>query len=282
MTYKSQASRRFLLAIVFVLSGVLFGSAVPIAGSAAAASTIPLCMSSQLNVIGGGQGEATTAAGFLEFVNISAKPCRLSGVPRLQLAKPSGLGLTPISYEPPSETMTSAVLTPTSEAELITNWSNWCGVRPSSLNIKITLPGGAGSLLAPFDGPPNYNMVPQCINKSWVSKFMIVGGYRQRNFPSGLSTSRATVTGTVIPCFGLAFSSKSVWKGLVTLTRNGKVIVSQKVTKEHWQAGNNPTYTLRAPQGIYVLSSTGAAGWKKFIYLEAGKTAKVTIGSYCL
>jgi hypothetical protein len=281
MTDKSQASRRFLLAIVFVLSGLFFDSALPEAGRTAVASTIPLCMSSQLNVMGGRQGEATTAAGLLEFVNISAKPCRLLGVLRLQLAKPSGLLLTPISYGPPSEAMTSAVLSPTSEAELMTNWSNWCGVRPGSLHIKITLPGGAGSLVAPFDGPPNYNMVPQCINKKRGSKFSIVGGYRQRNFPSGSSTSPATVTGTVIPCLGLAFSSTSVWKGLVTLTRNGKVIVSQRVSKASWPS-KNPTYTLRTTQGIYVLSSTGAAGWKKFIYLAAGKTAKVTIGSACL
>jgi hypothetical protein len=281
MTYKSQASRRFLLAIVFVLIGLMFGSALPEVGTTAVASTITSCLSSQLNVMGGRQGEATTAAGLLEFVNISAKPCRLLGVPRLQLAKPFGLLLTPISYGPPSEAMTSAVLSPTSEAELMTNWSNWCGVRPSSLNIKITLPGGVGSLVAPFDGPPNYNMVPQCINKKWGSKFLIVGGYRQTNFPSGSSTSPATVTGTVIPCLGLAFSSKSVWKGLVTLTRNGKVIVSQRVSKTSWPS-KNPTYTLRARQGNYVLSSTGAAGWKKFIYLEAGKTAKVTIGSACL
>jgi hypothetical protein len=231
--------------------------------------------------MGGREGEATTAAGFLEFVNISARPCRLSGVPRLQLVKPSGLGLTPISYGPPSEAMTSAVLSPTSEGELITNWSNWCQVRPSSLNIKITLPGGAGSLVAPFDGPPNYNMVPQYINKNSVSKFLIVGGYRQTNFPSGSSTSLATVTGTVIPCLGTVFSSKSVWKGLVTLTKNGKIIVSEKVTKEHWQAGNNPTFTLRVTQGIYVLSSTGTAGRKKFIYLDAGKRVKVNIASYC-
>jgi hypothetical protein len=281
MPYKSEVRIRFLPAIVFALSGLLFSSVAPTAASAAVGATIPLCLSSQLNVMGGRQGEATTAAGDLVFVNISARPCRLSGVPRLQLVKPSGLALTPISYGPPSEPITSAALSPTSEAELITNWSNWCQVRPSSLNIKITLPGGAGSLVAPFDGPPAYNMVPQCINKSWVSKFMIVGGYRQTNFPSGSSTSLATVTGTVIPCLGTVFSSKSVWKGLVTLTRNGKVIVSQKVTREHWQAGNNPTYTLRATQGIYVLSSTGTTGWKKFIYLEAGKTLKVTIGAYC-
>jgi hypothetical protein len=281
VTYKSQANGRFLPAIAFVLTGLLFGSAVPGASSTAVASTIPLCMSSQLNVMGGREGEATTAAGFLEFVNISAKTCRLSGVPRLQLVKPSGLALTPISYGPPSEAMTSAVLSPTSEGELITNWSNWCQVRPSSLNIKITLPGGAGSLVAPFDGPPNYNFVPQCINKKWVSKFVIAGGYRQTNFPSGSSKSLATVTGTVTPCLGTLSSSKSTWKGLVTLTRNGKVIVSQRITKAPRQT-NNPTYRLRATQGIYVLSSTGTAGWKMFIYLEAGKTVKVTIGSACV
>jgi hypothetical protein len=281
MTYKSAISRRFLLATVFVLSGLMFGSALPEVGTTAVASTIPFCLSSQLNAMGGRQGENTTAAGFLEFVNISARPCRLSGVPRLQLVKPSGLGLTPISYGPPAEAMTSAVLSPASEGELITNWSNWCGVRPSSLNIKITLLRGAGSLVAPFDGPPNYNFVPLCINKSSVSQFVIVGGYRQRNFPSGSSKSLATVTGTVIACLGLAFSSKSVWKGLVTLTRNGKVIVSQKVTRASWPP-KNPTYTLRARQGIYVLSSTGTAGWKKAIYLAAGKTNKVTIGSACL
>ena len=280
MPEKSQVSGRFLIALGLVLSGLLFGSATPGAGSAAVASTIPFCSSSQLNVLGGRQGEATTAAGVLVFVNISSKSCRLSGPPRLLLMKPSGLALSPISYRPPSEPIKSAILSPTSEAELITNWDNWCQVRPSSLNIKITLPGDAGSLVAPFDGPPNYNMVPQCINKSWVSRFLIVGGYQQADFQLGSSRSPATVTGTVIPCTGTLFTSKSNWKGLVTLTRNGQVVSSQKVTYALRQA--NPTYTLRATQGIYVLGSTGTGGWKKAIYLLGGKTLKVKIGSACL
>ena len=280
MPKKPNARNRIFIALVLVLTGLLFSDAAPGARSTAVASTIPLCSSSQLNVIGGRQGEATTAAGLLVIVNISAKPCRLSGAPRLQLVKPSGLALTPIKYGPPSETITSAVLSPTSYAELITNWSNWCQIQPSSLNIKITLPAGKGSLVAPFDGPPNYNFVPLCINKSSVSQFVIVGGYLRTDFLSGSSTSPATVTGTVIPCLGTFFSSKSLWKGLVTLTRNGKVFASQKVTHTPKQA--NPTYTLRAAQGIYVLSSTGTGGWKKVIYLRTAKTLKVKIGGGCL
>jgi len=263
-----------------VISLLLAGCAKTIGPVVAAvASTIPLCSSSQLNVLGGRQGEATTAAGDLVFVNVSAKPCRLSGAPRLRLVKASGLALTPITYSPPSEAITSAILSPTSYAELITNWANWCQIGPSSLNIRITLPGGKGSLVAPFDVPPAGALIPQCINKSSVSKFKIIGGYQQTNFQSGSPTSPATVTGTVIPCTGTLFSSKSTWKGLVTLTRNGKVIASQQVTHALKQA--NPTYALRAAQGIYVLSSTGAGGWKKFIYLGAGKTLKVAIGQYC-
>ena len=199
MPKKPNARNRIFVALVLVLTGLLFSDAAPGARSTAVASTIPLCSSSQLNVIGGRQGEATTAAGLLVIVNISAKPCRLSGAPRLQLVKPSGLALTPIKYGPPSETITSAVLSPTSYAELITNWSNWCQNQPSSLNIKITLPDGKGSLVAPFDGPPNYNFVPLCINKSSGSQFVIVGGYLRTDFLSGSSTSPATVTGTVIP-----------------------------------------------------------------------------------
>jgi hypothetical protein len=99
MPEKSQVSGRFLIALLVVLSGLPFGGATPGAGSAAVASTIPFCSSSQLNAIGGRQGEATTAAGVLVFVNISSKSCTLSGPPRLLLMKPSGLALSPISCQ---------------------------------------------------------------------------------------------------------------------------------------------------------------------------------------
>lgn len=89
-------------------------------------------------------------------------------------------------------------------------------------------------------------------------------------------TTNAVVTGTVIPCAGPVIPQPSIWNGLVTLTKNGKVLSSQRVTDAH------PTYTLRAAPGTYVLSSTGANGWKKVMRLGAGMKIEVTIGYACL
>jgi hypothetical protein len=50
------------------------------------------------------------------------------------------------------------------------------------LRIRLTLPGGAGSLIAPFDGPPAYNYVPLCINKKSTSVFTIAGGYQSARY----------------------------------------------------------------------------------------------------
>jgi len=183
--------------------------------------------------------------------------------------------------------MTSMVLPPKGEAELMTNWANWCQAAPGRLKIKVTLPRKAGSPVAPFDGPPNYNVVPKCINKSSDSQFIIVGGYQRTNHQSGSSPSPApvpatyaVVTGTVVPCVGAVIPPASTWNGLVTLTRNDHVISSQRVTYALTHA--HLTYTLQAASGTYVLSSTGTGGWRKVIHLGAGKKLEVTVGQPCI
>jgi hypothetical protein len=62
-----------------VLGTLSFGSVATGSLSAAGASTIPACSSRLLNAVEGRQGEATTAAGNLVIVNVSAKSCSLKG-----------------------------------------------------------------------------------------------------------------------------------------------------------------------------------------------------------
>jgi hypothetical protein len=261
----------------------LFGSAVPGALSAAVAATVPLCSSSQLNAFGGRQGEATTAAGILVFVNISAKSCTLAGVPRLLLVNSSGVALSRILYKPPSELMTWVTLPPKGEAELITNWANWCHAAPGLLKLRVTLPHEAGSLIAPFNGPPAHDLVPVCINKSSASQFVIVGGYQRSNFQSGSSTKPApvsakdgVVTGSAVPCIGPVIPATTAWKGFVTLTRNEVVVAKQQVTEGHY------AYVLRAVPGTYLLSLKGIGGWSKVIHLGIEQKLRIPNGPFCL
>ena len=175
---KPELSRRIRVTACVVLAGLSFGSTVTGSFTAAGASTIPACRSNQLNAVGGRQGESTTAVGNLVIVNVTAKSCSLKGEPSLLLLEPSGLALPQIIYGPLKEPMIPVVLPPKGETELITNWANWCHSPPGALKIRLTLPGSAGSLIAPFDGPPDYNYVPGCINKSSASVFTIAGGYQ--------------------------------------------------------------------------------------------------------
>jgi hypothetical protein len=182
MFMKPQISRQIRFTACVVLGGLSFGSVVTGSLIAAVASTIPACTANQLNAIGGRQGEATTAAGNLEIVNVSAKSCSLKGKPSLLLLKSSRLALPHITYGPLKEPMIPVLLPPKGEAELITNWANWCHSPPGALKIRLTLPRGAGSLIAPFDGPPAYNYVPLCINKKSASVFTIAGGYHSSSY----------------------------------------------------------------------------------------------------
>lgn len=152
-------------AVAVLLAGLIALVSGPVAGSAA--STAPACVASQLNAVGARQGESMGAAGLLIFVNVSSRACRLAGEPELTLygEGPPGLSGNILNSTKPSNPVTPLLLKPRHLADLTTYWANWCGSTVGPLRVIVTLPGDAQrSLGVPFDGPPEFDEVPQCVN----------------------------------------------------------------------------------------------------------------------
>jgi hypothetical protein len=63
-----------------------------------------------------------------------------------------------------------------SAALLTMSWQNWCGAHLRTLRIKLTLKRG-GAVVAPFDGPRDYNYLPGCIAPGRPSIIEILDAY---------------------------------------------------------------------------------------------------------
>jgi hypothetical protein len=72
------------------------------------------------------------------------------------------------------------VLGPGQSASAAVYWSDWCQANPGALDIAITLAGG--TVTGPFNGPPDYNYVPDCTNPIGSSTLQVVQPY-QLNTP---------------------------------------------------------------------------------------------------
>jgi hypothetical protein len=56
-------------------------------------------------------------------------------------------------------------------------WSNWCGSALGPLDITVTLPNDISGITGEFDGPPNYDFVPQCISTRRPSEVQVRDAY---------------------------------------------------------------------------------------------------------
>jgi hypothetical protein len=73
-----------------------------------------------------------------------------------------------------SKTISPSLLRAKRSTSVILYWYNWCQANPNPLKISITLAGGAGVVSGPFNGRPNYNAVPGCVNKARGSTLQLV------------------------------------------------------------------------------------------------------------
>lgn len=55
-------------------------------------------------------------------------------------------------------------------------WANWCGRPPGPVWIRVTLPTG-GVVTGPFNGPPDYNFVPPCVQHGQPSTVAVINAY---------------------------------------------------------------------------------------------------------
>jgi len=128
-------------------------------------TSIAACSAESLVAAGGRQGEGGVAHGDVAFTNTGHTPCSLSDAPAaVALLRADGTPL-PLKLQAPTEAAgPTVVLDPGVDhaAWLVVYWMNWCGAAPGPLRIRIVLGGGSGTVVAPFDGPPNGDYVARC------------------------------------------------------------------------------------------------------------------------
>lgn len=160
--------------------GLLFASWLVMAGCSSSSTTSGNvsagCTASQLSAKGGRQGGGfQTAHGDVELKSIAPPDCFLGEVPsKISLTRSDGKALD-VRYEPGKASGQRLLLSPSGVADLIVSWANWCGSSPGPLWIRISLPNGDGVIDAPFDGPPDYDYVPGCSNRSQPSTLQFLG-----------------------------------------------------------------------------------------------------------
>ena len=101
------------------------------------------CQAGSLRARGGRQGAgAGVAHADVEFTNIGAAPCTLSGAPTVTILRSDGSAL-PVQSRTESNEALAAVVLPAdaSSAALLTlSWTNWCGTAPGSLPCRLCSP----------------------------------------------------------------------------------------------------------------------------------------------
>lgn len=142
--------------------------------TAAASASSPACQAKDLAVHGGRQGAPfQSVEGTVVIVNVSTHRCVVHVGTPISLIRGSGVRLNVHEFKP-TKANPSILLRAKRSAALILYWDNWCRTNPGPLRISITLAGGAGMATGPFNGPPNYNAVPGCINKTKPSTLNLV------------------------------------------------------------------------------------------------------------
>jgi Protein of unknown function (DUF4232) len=141
----------------------------------AAALSARSCVPSQLHVRAGREGVNETAHGDIELTNAGAAACTLRGLPRIALIR-RGRRLAVRPTRAPDLQLVPALLAPGQTADLAMSWTNWCGSRTPQLSVQVTFSGG-GTITAPFNGPPDWDYVPQCVDARYPSTISVVQAY---------------------------------------------------------------------------------------------------------
>jgi len=134
------------------------------------------CTARQLSVMGGRQGGGfQTAHADVNLKGVTPPDCLLNSAPTaIALVKADGTTLD-VQYAPGTVTKPEPVLSPSGVVDLVLSWANWCGTNPGSLTIRISMPNGAGVVEGPFNGPPDYDYLPGCIQPGEPSTLKFTG-----------------------------------------------------------------------------------------------------------
>lgn len=145
--------------------------------STSPAAAMP-CQPAVLRLKGGRQGGGfQTAHADLEITNAGSSPIFL-GAPRGIRVLDARRHRLPIQTTSPTDaTSTTGIQLPDHGiVMLVLSWENWCGERHGSLRIQVQF-GDHGTVDGSFNGPPDYDYWPGCINRHQESTLQVLGGY---------------------------------------------------------------------------------------------------------
>jgi hypothetical protein len=142
------------------------------------------CAAAMLRIRAGREGEGPGALGDVEFTDVASGRCVLRGLPAVAIATSAGRPLPVLLTRTARVRAHEVVLAPgrADAADLAVFWVNWCGRAPGPLMVRVTLPAGGGTVTGLFDGPPDYDFVPQCLDPHRRSTVSVIGAYEA---PSG-------------------------------------------------------------------------------------------------
>jgi hypothetical protein len=150
----------------------------PTRSASATVSATVRCASAVLRIRAGRQGENEGAHGDIEFTNVGSGPCVLRGLPQVAIVRADGRSLS-VRLVRAANLSLSPVVLPSGRldaADLVVYWANWCGRPPGPLSVRVTLAAG-GVITGPFNGPPDYNFVPDCLQHGQPSTVSVIDAY---------------------------------------------------------------------------------------------------------
>ncbi len=124
-------------------------------------------------------GSHIAASATVEITNLGPASCRLGGVPTVAILRPRG-GRPAVTYSVAHHVVLRPAVLPVATpqaAAIHLAWLNWCGAKLGPLRIKVTLPDGEGTAIAPFNGPPAYDVVPGCGSRELPSTLELLSAY---------------------------------------------------------------------------------------------------------
>jgi hypothetical protein len=159
------------LAATLTASSIAACSSSP--GIGRATPTTSACVARSLRAHGGRQGASGAAHGDLDITNVAGSPCTL-GAPQSITVLTADRRALDVRLRPATATLQPVTVPPGGVARLTLAWSNWCHAAPGPLTISVTLPGPGGTISGPFDGPPDYDYVPPCLERNDVSVLQLL------------------------------------------------------------------------------------------------------------
>jgi hypothetical protein len=155
------------------------GRSVTVGSLAVSGRNTRRCTAAMLRIRAGREGEGPGAHGDIEFTDVARGRCVLRGLPTVAIATSGGKLLPVALTRTAGVSERPVVLAPgqADAADLVVFWSNWCGRAPGPLTIRVTLPAGGGTVTGSFDGPPDYDFVPQCLDAHHGSTVSVIAAY---------------------------------------------------------------------------------------------------------